>query len=162
MRTCDYGNSNVFLVIADLLTCRPGTFQCTSGHCIPEALRCDGRPDCLDFSDESTCRKFAGLKRTVLNSYRFFSNFLYPRQQPAIQEDAGVHHTSFSVTTRCVWTSSGCAMDSTTAETVQMNNSTCAVRHYSKTLWYHCIIPCKIHYQWLCLKGNIDSPSLPL
>lgn len=47
----------LFVFLAELLTCRPGFFQCDSGHCVPAALKCDGRADCLDLSDETSCRK---------------------------------------------------------------------------------------------------------
>lgn len=57
-----YWIDQYFILCAELRTCRPGTFQCTSGHCIPEALKCDGFADCLDYSDESTCRECAGLE----------------------------------------------------------------------------------------------------
>lgn len=39
-----------------ILACKQGEFQCRSGECIPEAYRCDRRPDCADSSDEDhTC-----------------------------------------------------------------------------------------------------------
>jgi len=124
----------------ELRTCRPGTFQCISGHCIPEALKCNGYADCLDFSDESTCREYAELEiygpLSLLIPYtgnvEMVLYFLFSQQQLDILEDAGVHHTSSSVTTSCVWTSNGCVTASTTVETAQMSNSPSAVRHYRK------------------------------
>ena len=39
--------------------CEPGKFQCVStGYCIDEDLKCDGRAACEDASDEADCRKF--------------------------------------------------------------------------------------------------------
>ena len=32
-----------------------GKHQCTSGMCIPKEKKCDGRDDCGDNSDESSC-----------------------------------------------------------------------------------------------------------
>jgi hypothetical protein len=35
--------------------CSADKFQCASGHCIKESLKCDGEGDCLDLSDELGC-----------------------------------------------------------------------------------------------------------
>jgi hypothetical protein len=45
------------LFFSEMRSCHPEHFQCTSGHCVPNELKCDGRADCLDASDESTCCK---------------------------------------------------------------------------------------------------------
>ena len=37
--------------------CGHGQFQCEDRTCIAAALRCDGRPDCRDRSDEYNCGK---------------------------------------------------------------------------------------------------------
>ena len=36
-------------------TCSPTSFTCKSGKCIPENLKCNGKNDCLDGSDEESC-----------------------------------------------------------------------------------------------------------
>ncbi len=37
--------------------CQPNEFRCEySGQCIPSYLRCDGRRDCKDNSDETNCK----------------------------------------------------------------------------------------------------------
>lgn len=51
-------SENYDLFSSEMKTCHPEHFQCTSGHCVPKALACDGRADCLDASDESACRKY--------------------------------------------------------------------------------------------------------
>lgn len=43
---------------SELRTCHPGYFQCGSGHCIAERFKCDGNPDCLDYTDETSCREY--------------------------------------------------------------------------------------------------------
>ncbi|XP_055343618.1 G-protein coupled receptor GRL101-like [Paramacrobiotus metropolitanus] len=37
--------------------CRPGEYRCRSGQCIPSADVCNSRPDCIDGSDETSCRE---------------------------------------------------------------------------------------------------------
>lgn len=49
------GNDRLFS--SEMRTCHPEYFQCKSGHCVPDDLKCDGMIDCLDASDETACRK---------------------------------------------------------------------------------------------------------
>ena len=37
--------------------CGTGQFRCEDGQCVDAALRCDGRFDCRDDSDEFNCGK---------------------------------------------------------------------------------------------------------
>ena len=39
-------------------TCAPHQFQCNSGECIDQRLRCNQRYDCRDGSDETECGEF--------------------------------------------------------------------------------------------------------
>ncbi|KAF7646507.1 hypothetical protein LDENG_00186960 [Lucifuga dentata] len=36
--------------------CKRGEFLCRNGHCVSETMKCDGRDDCSDGSDESECK----------------------------------------------------------------------------------------------------------
>uniref|UniRef100_A0A672ZZ38 Suppression of tumorigenicity 14b n=1 Tax=Sphaeramia orbicularis TaxID=375764 RepID=A0A672ZZ38_9TELE len=40
--------------------CKPGEFSCRNGRCISEKLKCNGKDECSDGSDESTCEKCNG------------------------------------------------------------------------------------------------------
>jgi hypothetical protein len=35
--------------------CSPSSFTCKSGKCIPQNLKCNGKNDCSDGSDEDSC-----------------------------------------------------------------------------------------------------------
>ena len=48
----------MFGCVSELRTCHPGYFQCGSGHCIAERFKCDGNADCLDYTDEASCREW--------------------------------------------------------------------------------------------------------
>lgn len=37
--------------------CKLGEFSCRNGHCVHKTLKCDGKDDCTDGSDESKCEK---------------------------------------------------------------------------------------------------------
>ena len=44
------------LSLLDLLQCSDSKFKCvTSGYCIEQNLKCDGKLNCLDGSDEVNC-----------------------------------------------------------------------------------------------------------
>ncbi|XP_035694375.1 MAM and LDL-receptor class A domain-containing protein 2-like [Branchiostoma floridae] len=36
-------------------SCQPDQFQCNSSECVPLSVRCNGHPDCVDWSDELNC-----------------------------------------------------------------------------------------------------------
>ncbi|ENN77210.1 hypothetical protein YQE_06347, partial [Dendroctonus ponderosae] len=48
-------NSRRFVFVSVLVDCYSHEFQCSNGHCVDNRLRCNGRPDCSDYSDESNC-----------------------------------------------------------------------------------------------------------
>ena len=41
-----------------IVGCAAGLWQCADKSCIPETMRCDGRPQCEDSSDEINCREW--------------------------------------------------------------------------------------------------------
>lgn len=51
------GTSRFWLLkcLCSVGTCQPGEFSCRNGRCVPEKLKCDGKDDCLDGTDESKC-----------------------------------------------------------------------------------------------------------
>ena len=42
----------MFFVLVD---CQSGEWRCSDGTCIPDYLKCDGQPQCPDYSDEVNC-----------------------------------------------------------------------------------------------------------
>ena len=54
---CLHPNRCVVSVTVPVVGCGHGQFQCEDRTCIAAALRCDGRPDCRDRSDEYNCGK---------------------------------------------------------------------------------------------------------
>ncbi|KAK3782892.1 hypothetical protein RRG08_002521 [Elysia crispata] len=60
MYRCDYfpdcsGGEDETGCFYTAIPCEPGFFRCSNHKCIPEALRCDARNDCYDWSDEKHC-----------------------------------------------------------------------------------------------------------
>lgn len=51
--------SFVFAVPAPPVDCAVDNFECDSGECISQGLRCNGVANCKDISDEANCRKSA-------------------------------------------------------------------------------------------------------
>ena len=45
-----------------LIPCPPETWRCDDASCIPRRARCDGRPQCLDRSDETACPQNQGCE----------------------------------------------------------------------------------------------------
>ncbi len=45
----------VFSVFFTGTACSPNSFTCKSGKCIPQNLKCNGKNDCPDGSDEESC-----------------------------------------------------------------------------------------------------------
>ncbi len=39
-------------------SCRNSQYSCVSGGCVESSLKCDGRDDCADGSDESNCSSY--------------------------------------------------------------------------------------------------------
>jgi hypothetical protein len=50
---CHDGNHTVMSL--NINSCNDTEFNCRSGHCIENELRCDGKPDCEDKTDEMDC-----------------------------------------------------------------------------------------------------------
>lgn len=45
----------IFVFIWFIVECSGNQFQCFNGQCVDEHLRCNGQPDCSDYSDERNC-----------------------------------------------------------------------------------------------------------
>ena len=45
--------------VPDVSSCASDEFSCTNGRCIKMDLKCNGKDDCLDSSDEQGCCKLS-------------------------------------------------------------------------------------------------------
>ena len=46
--------------------CHLDEFRCATGGCIPLYMRCNGKQDCKDGSDESNCPKVCGAGQVIM------------------------------------------------------------------------------------------------
>ena len=48
----------LLFLISAFPACAAGEFRCANEQCVPDSARCDGKPDCLDRTDEDGCGTF--------------------------------------------------------------------------------------------------------
>lgn len=69
---------NICLSLVGQHTCEANSFQCHTGHCIPQRWMCDGDDDCQDNSDEDPqhCGKcWCTISKPLFQ--RYFRDILY-------------------------------------------------------------------------------------
>ena len=55
----------LFISLTDFKACRLDEFTCYNNQCISGNLRCDGKFDCNDHTDENNCGKILSRKHTM-------------------------------------------------------------------------------------------------
>lgn len=73
-------NADVYLLFLvrhklDDIECTPSQFRCDTTKCLPLDKRCNGHPDCSDYTDEKNCRKF-GTKEICFTELYIMGNCL--------------------------------------------------------------------------------------
>lgn len=135
---------SLFGCVAELRTCHPGYFQCGSGHCIADRFKCDGNADCLDYTDETSCREWH-LSNALPNKVAFslwlcwlcvnhrfsLTQWLNHFQRPASPMARTAPPSCLSAKTTYVFSLSGNVMETTTVETIQTRSFTSAVSNIS-------------------------------
>lgn len=70
--------TTVYYCVLSVGSCKSGEFTCRNGSCISERLKCDGRADCADGSDESNCAKCTYPKINSCSRIQPYKHDLWP------------------------------------------------------------------------------------
>ena len=68
------GTQDDSCIVLTLTSCKENEFTCSEGSCRPLQDRCDLKPDCPDYSDETSCQCVIITGKSIM--YRLFMSCL--------------------------------------------------------------------------------------